>query len=204
MRKQSVEPCFDMDWVRTITPVEARVFEGIHIIAIVKSQDPEHDMCKCKTIQLIIMTMLLIRNLLLGWRRYPLKFDAVKVELWEESPDRLPSARQNACDNSLFGSEKWEDIAEERLRKIADSVVLDHCWLQFVFDFHDFHNSKRLSSSPLQPKVHLSSSSNLWRRSGHWPQDLKGDTNGFSAICLKDSKSACIFKDQRNIPSVKS
>ena len=83
--------------------------EGIRSIEIANSPDPGHNMRKRKTVPIqLILIVLLIRTLLF-------KFDAVKVELWDESPECLPAARQNACENSLFGCEKGEDMGEERV-----------------------------------------------------------------------------------------
>ncbi|KAF3951438.1 hypothetical protein CMV_022907 [Castanea mollissima] len=83
--------------------------EGIRIIEIANSPDPGHNMRKRKTVPIqLILIVLLIRTLLF-------KFDAVKVELWDESPECLLAARQNACENSFFGCEKGEDMGEARV-----------------------------------------------------------------------------------------
>ena len=37
----------------------------------------------------------------------------VEVEFWDESPEELPPARQNACGDCVFGWKERKDVADK-------------------------------------------------------------------------------------------
>lgn len=61
---------------------------------------------------------------------------AVEVECWDQSPEGIPTARQNACGDGFFGWKEGKDVAQNRVRKITDPV--HRCVCVYVFFGRDF------------------------------------------------------------------
>ena len=64
---------------------------------------------------------------------------AVEVECWDQSPEGIPTARQNACGDGFFGWKEGKDVAQNRVRKITDPV--HRCVCVYVFFGRNFSST---------------------------------------------------------------
>ena len=99
MPKGGTDPCVYMERDTIVGTTDAQLVYGCGIgNCIAKNKDPGNYFRESKSLILCSKKLVL-----------------VQVKKWDESPERPPPTRQNACDDSVFGWEQGEDMAEEKV-----------------------------------------------------------------------------------------